>query len=100
MFINTVFLLLGAAHGISAILFVLLCCEDYLSKSPDAEQDIKKCVDSILSLQTENGNFPCALDEIDRRRRRDEEDQLVHWCHGAPGDFPFFSSAKVYWNFS
>lgn len=80
---------LGAAHGISAILFILLCCENYLSRSPDAERDIKKCVDFILSLQTENGNFPCALDEIDSQRRRDE-DQLVHWCHGAPGEFFIF----------
>lgn len=41
-------------------------------------------VNYILSLQQPNGNFPCATDEI--RRKRPESDELVHWCHGASGN--------------
>jgi len=52
-------------------------------------QDIKKCIDILISLQTTNGNFPCAMDELGSRKRP-EKDELVHWCHGAPGSQIYF----------
>jgi len=53
-------------------------------------EDIKRCIDILISLQTTNGNFPCAMDELNARKRP-EKDELVHWCHGAPGNCLYFS---------
>lgn len=77
----------GAAHGLSSILFVLLHCENYLLYNKEAEKDVKAATDYILSLQTNNGNFPCATEDIGFEMRSDEDYELVHWCHGAPGKF-------------
>ncbi len=79
---------LGAAHGISAILFTLMCCDNFLASDANTEREVKLSVDYILSLQTQNGNFPCATDEIGYQMRSDQDYELVHWCHGAPGTFP------------
>lgn len=57
----------------------------FIEKDQQAMLDIKKCIDILISLQTESGNFPCAMDELGSRRRS-ENDELVHWCHGAPGN--------------
>ncbi|RXG56860.1 LanC-like protein 3 [Armadillidium vulgare] len=74
---------LGAAHGLSGILFVMLCFPQWLERHPNQKQLIKISVDSLLQLQTPSGNFPSAMDEVGGRRPVEEE--LVHWCHGAPG---------------
>ena len=50
-----------------------------------ARDDIKATIDYLLNLQTPSGNFPCAMDEIPPNRTRPESEELVHWCHGAPG---------------
>lgn len=63
---------------------MLLNVPDYLSTHLDAERDIKGAVDYLLRLQTPSGNFPCATDEI--AQDRPEEEELVHWCHGASGE--------------
>lgn len=55
----------------------------WLERYPNHKQLIKTSIDSLLQLQTPSGNFPCAMDEIGGRRPVQEE--LVHWCHGAPG---------------
>lgn len=65
---------LGAAHGISAILFALLKTD---LNSKDL-QDVKSSIDIILSLQNDFGNFPSKFN-------KPEDSHLVHWCHGAPG---------------
>lgn len=75
----------GAAHGLSGILQMLLSFPACLQSDPAAEQDVKASVDYLLSLQTQSGNFPSAMDELGRRARS-EADELVHWCHGAPGN--------------
>lgn len=75
---------LGAAHGISAILFSLLCIS---SLSNDDLKDVKISIDAILSLQDESGNFPSKFN-------KPQETNLVHWCHGAPGII--FLMAKAY----
>ncbi|XP_076048997.1 lanC-like protein 3 isoform X2 [Oratosquilla oratoria] len=74
---------LGAAHGLAGILQMMLSFPSWLSKRPEAQQLIRGSVDALLGLQTPEGNFPCAMDELDGRRP--EEEELVHWCHGAPG---------------
>lgn len=75
---------LGAAHGVSGILVMLLCFPEWLNSRPESKALIKKALDALIALQQPNGNFPASMDEVgvSRGRRRDE---LVHWCHGAPG---------------
>lgn len=68
------------------ILQVLISFPQFIEKEEQAKQDIKKCIDILISLQTANGNFPCAMDELGSRQRH-EIDELVHWCHGAPGNY-------------
>lgn len=78
-------LFLGAAHGLSTILQVLISFPQFIEKEQKARQDIKKCIDILVSFQTTNGNFPCSMDELGSDQRP-EDDELVHWCHGAPGN--------------
>ena len=63
---------------------MLLSFPEILKSDPAAEQDIRRTVDFMLSLE-HDGNYPPAMDEADPRHRRPEEHELVHWCHGAPG---------------
>lgn len=59
---------------------------------------MRTCVDYFLTLQTANGNFPCAMNELNRSGRiRDSEDELVHWCHGAPGVIYLMAAAYLRW---
>ncbi len=75
---------LGAGHGLASILQALLSMPpSYLSARPEAATAVRSSLDYLLGLQTPEGNFPCAMDEVDRPRRT--KDELVHWCHGAPG---------------
>jgi lantibiotic modifying enzyme len=71
---------LGAAHGISFILQMLLSIPGYLQYNISAAKDIKISIDFLVSLQTEDGNWPCCTEEVGL-----SEHELVHWCHGAPG---------------
>ncbi|XP_060837330.1 lanC-like protein 3 homolog [Rhopalosiphum padi] len=75
---------LGAAHGLCTILQVLISFPCFINNDQKAMQDIKKCIDLLISLQTSNGNFPTKILELGSKQRP-EEDELVHWCHGAPG---------------
>ncbi|XP_069958908.1 lanC-like protein 3 isoform X2 [Cherax quadricarinatus] len=83
---------LGAAHGLAGILHMMLSFPLWLSSRPHAKELIRKSLDALLALQTPGGNFPCAMDEIDGQRP--PEDELVHWCHGAPGTV--YLLAKAY----
>jgi Lanthionine synthetase C-like protein len=75
----------GAAHGLCAILQALISVPSFVSSSdPSVEKDIRDSVDYLLSLQTPSGNFPCDLSEVGAAARS-EQDDLIHWCHGAPG---------------
>ncbi|XP_017154539.1 lanC-like protein 3 homolog [Drosophila miranda] len=83
---------LGAAHGLSGILHMLLespwfrkgyslASESSLfdiTAPADVLPDLKRSIDCILTLQNDEGNFPMSLEEGNDRR-------LVQWCHGAPG---------------
>ncbi|XP_026461731.1 lanC-like protein 3 homolog [Ctenocephalides felis] len=83
---------LGAAHGLSAILQMLLSAPGYLDKHPQAMKEVKESVDYMLSVQNSEGNFPCTLDEVGYKRPENKE--LVHWCHGGPG--VVYLMAKAY----
>jgi lantibiotic modifying enzyme len=73
---------LGAAHGISAILFFLLS----IPLNKNDLKDVKITIDALLDLQNEAGNFPSKFNKPDA--------ELVHWCHGAPG--MIYLMAKAY----
>lgn len=80
---------IGAAHGISFILQMLLSVPGYLEHNKSGAHDIKTTVDFIASLQTGEGNWPCCMEETGL-----SEHKLVHWCHGAPGTV--YLMAKAY----
>ena len=68
---------LGAAHGLSGILAILLHHHWLLTET---ELDlIWRTIESILTLQDMNGNFPS------RCSPSRHSNELVQWCHGSPG---------------
>lgn len=74
---------LGAAHGLSAILHMML--ESPLFNSTQVQlnpkqQIVKDSVDAFLQMQSPDGNFPCTLEDASKT-----EHKLVHWCHGGSG---------------
>ncbi|XP_067676711.1 lanC-like protein 3 [Haliotis asinina] len=87
---------LGAAHGLSSILQMLLSFPQFIHSNADAEQDVRQAVDFMLSLEQPNFNYAPAMDEVQRRCRPDSE-ELVHWCHGAPGIIYLFVRAFKVW---
>ena len=62
---------------------MLLSFPDVLKSQPDAEKLVRSGVDFMLTLEQKNFNYPPAMDEVGAGRPDSEE--LVHWCHGAPG---------------
>lgn len=78
----------GAAHGLSSILQVLMSVPGYLENRPQESIDVKGSVDYLLSLQDPEGNFPSETTE------HRSQNELVHWCHGAPG--VIYTMAKAY----
>lgn len=70
----------GAAHGLSSILQMLLSYFEYLQ--PADQELVWQSVDFLMD-QEQNSNWPPELGETIER-----ENELVHWCHGAPGSFP------------
>ncbi|XP_028160499.1 lanC-like protein 3 [Ostrinia furnacalis] len=80
---------IGAAHGVSFILQMLLSVPGYLDFNKSAAKDIRTTIDFIASLQTDEGNWPCCMEEVGL-----SDHKLVHWCHGAPGTI--YLMAKAY----
>lgn len=91
---------LGAAHGICAILHMMLesplfnvensnLSTTHLSLNPK-QQLVKDTLDIFLSMQSSDGNFPCVLEDCNK-----SEHKLVHWCHGAPGAVYVFAKAYL-----
>ncbi|KAG6937382.1 LanC like 3, partial [Chelydra serpentina] len=70
---------LGAAHGLSSILQMLLSYYEYLQ--PADQELVWQSIDFLMD-QEQNSNWPPELGETIER-----ENELVHWCHGAPGPF-------------
>ncbi|XP_055338178.1 lanC-like protein 3 homolog [Paramacrobiotus metropolitanus] len=81
---------LGHAHGASFILQMLLSFLPVLKQISGAEEDIKKSIDYLIGQHDKSGNFPPVFGE----KRLDPHDELVHWCHGAPG--VIYMVAKAY----
>lgn len=75
---------LGAAHGLSGILYLLLQIKEYLSES-ELNELVKPTIDYLVSLKFSSGNFPSSIGR--------EKDKYVQWCHGAPGFVHLFSTA-------
>ncbi|KAM8975854.1 LOW QUALITY PROTEIN: lanC-like protein 3 [Pelodytes ibericus] len=78
---------LGAAHGLSSILQILLSHQDYLQ--PADRELVWQSVDFLVN-QVQNCNWPPELGEVIER-----ENELVHWCHGAPGIAFLFAKAYL-----
>ncbi|GJQ75453.1 hypothetical protein Trydic_g17543 [Trypoxylus dichotomus] len=79
---------LGAAHGLSGIIYLLLQAYEYVSES-ELINLIKPTIDHLTSIQYPSGNFPSSVGS--------ESDRYVQWCHGAPGFVYMYTAAyKVF----
>ena len=67
---------LGAAHGVAGILTMLIRAKDLLSLS-QLELVLDGVVDAVARWRLPSGNF--------RSSESSASDELVQWCHGAPG---------------
>lgn len=67
-----ILLLLGAGHGLSSILQMLLNFPEHFANRKDIEALIRQAVDYVLSCEMPNGNYPPVPGEV-----RDQEDELV-----------------------
>ena len=74
----------GAAHGLSGILYTLLKCRKFLQPQ-DVNELVRPCIDFLINARFESGNTPSSLGK--------DRDKLVHWCHGAPGMVYTFTEA-------
>jgi hypothetical protein len=71
---------LGAAHGVSGILFALLKAHEHFHVLERRELiDIIETLNYSIKhwIFPTSGNFKSSLES--------EKDRLVHWCHGSPG---------------
>ena len=59
-------------------------------KSKDFKSIAIKTLDYLIKIQWESGNFPSWLDE--------DDDKLLHFCHGAPGAIPLMLLAYEMFN--
>nr|XP_026696073.1 lanC-like protein 3 isoform X1 [Ciona intestinalis] len=88
---------LGAAHGFSGILQVLLCFPQLLNKDGNTLTMIQQSVDYLLSRCVDrDGNFNVATN-LQSSLSQDGGKHLVHWCHGAAG--VIYTFAKAYFVF-
>lgn len=92
---------LGAAHGLSGILYLLLQIKEYLTES-ELNTLIKPTIDYLSTirwifvesnysiknnvvLRFPSGNYPSSMGR--------DVDKYVQWCHGAPGFVYLYSEA-------
>ncbi|XP_018560773.1 lanC-like protein 2 [Anoplophora glabripennis] len=79
---------LGAAHGLSGILYLLLQVKEYLTQE-ELDALVKPTIDYLITQRFPSGNFPSSLGR--------DSDKYVQWCHGAPGFLYLFTAAyKAY----
>ncbi|CAG9760832.1 unnamed protein product [Ceutorhynchus assimilis] len=67
---------LGAAHGLSGIIYLLLQARQYLTEE-ELTTIIKPTIASLSKTRFPTGNFPSSIGA--------GKDKYVQWCHGAPG---------------
>ena len=83
---------LGAAHGYSGILYFILYYFDFVKNSMavnvmgSVHTTIQKCLSKCLVINGSEWNLKSSIGTRDRTY----EEELVHWCHGAPGWIPLF----------
>lgn len=65
----------GAAHGYSGILYILLEAHKYLND--DQLKLVKDAINFVEGTKYPSHNYPSSIGG--------QTDRLVHWCHGAPG---------------
>ena len=71
---------------------MLLSFPEHFSKRKDVESLIHQAVDYVLACECSNGNYPPVPREVSH-----QEDELVHWCHGAPGVVYLLAKAYLTW---
>ncbi|XP_014675270.1 PREDICTED: lanC-like protein 3 [Priapulus caudatus] len=81
----------------TSILQMLLSFPDLLKKDATTEKYVRDATDFVLSLEQRNGNYPAGMDEVGGPVIRAEEDELIHWCHGAGGVVYLFARAYLVW---
>jgi len=74
---------LGAAHGVVGILHTLLCLNSFelktLEESEKTMSIIQETIQNLDRFCFVSGNLCASIEESN------QNDNLVHWCHGAPG---------------
>jgi hypothetical protein len=68
---------LGAAHGLAGILKVLMLFPEALDKVEGGHADVVASLDWLIAQRLPSSNLPS--------RAGSHTDELLHWCHGAPG---------------
>ncbi|KAF2069487.1 hypothetical protein CYY_009197 [Polysphondylium violaceum] len=85
---------LGGIHGLSGILYMLMCAIESLdldtAKRIPIDKDIQDSLDFLMGTMLPSGNFPS--------RPQNKNDRLVQFCHGAPGVIPTLVKAYSYFN--
>eukprot|EP00922_Rhytidocystis_sp_ex-Travisia-forbesii_P070747 GHVS01105633.1.p1 GENE.GHVS01105633.1~~GHVS01105633.1.p1 ORF type:complete len:450 (-),score=17.04 GHVS01105633.1:239-1588(-) len=76
---------LGAAHGLIGIIYTLLQVPSVARGQGVELTLIEKSINYLMGIMTRHGNWPAV--------RQDDEDHLVHFCHGAPGGIYLFCRA-------
>lgn len=74
---------LGAGHGTIGIIHILLQAREYIGNTYDII--LNASIVAVLNQQFNSGNFPVIEDE--------DEDKLIHFCHGAAGAVPMLCLA-------
>ena len=72
---------LGAAHGVAGILYTLL--QSGVVSLQELNATVAPSVNYLLSQRYSSNNLPSSLSS--------QLDQLVQWCHGAPGFVPLLT---------
>ncbi|XP_068612505.1 glutathione S-transferase LANCL1 [Brachionichthys hirsutus] len=66
----------GAAHGLAGIYYYLMQ-PGFVGAEERLHGLVKPSVDHVRRLKLPSGNYPASVGE--------NQDLLVHWCHGSPG---------------
>ncbi|XP_023339953.1 lanC-like protein 2 isoform X2 [Eurytemora carolleeae] len=77
----------GAAHGLSGIYTVLL--QSQALNPQELRELVKPSIDYLLDKMFPSGNFPSS--------QGNDNDKLVHWCHGIPGVIYLLLLAYAQW---
>ncbi|RUS21631.1 hypothetical protein BC938DRAFT_475372, partial [Jimgerdemannia flammicorona] len=74
---------LGAIHGAAGIVTILL---QFRALAEPHLDDLLRVLEFVVGLAFPSGNFPSSMSALER-------DELVHFCHGAPGVIPALTLA-------